>query len=291
VSAVSSRSPGEEPLGILAGGGDFPLRLAQGAIRAGRPIFIVGIEGWADPRLLAGLPHAMERLGAASAILGHLRARGIRQVVLAGRASRPAMASLRPDALGVKLLARIGAAYFAGDDGLLKAAVHILNELGFEVLHVQAVLHDILPGPGLLGQATPDALARADIARGIAVVRALGGVDVGQGAVVQQGLVLAVEAIEGTDAMLARAGALRREGPGGVLVKLVKPGQDRRVDLPTIGPSTVEGAIAAGLRGIAIEAHGTIVVDREPMMRIADQAGLFVVAIRPDEFTKEEDRA
>jgi DUF1009 family protein len=277
-----------EPLGILAGGGEFPLRLAQGAIQAGRPVFVVGIEGWAEPAALAGLPHAVERLGATSAILGHLRARGIRQLVLAGRASRPSIASLRPDALGVTLLARFGAAFFAGDDGLLRATVRVLAEEGFEVLPVHAVLHDLLPGPGPLGQALPDAGARADIARGIAVARALGAADVGQGCVVQQGLVLAVEAIEGTDAMLARAGSLRREGPGGVLVKLVKPGQDRRVDLPAIGPGTVRNAIAAGLRGIAIEAHGTVVVDRAPMMRVADEAGFFVIAIRPDEFSEKE---
>src|SRR5690348_15863710 len=103
-----------EPLGILAGDGELPLRLDQGAIQAGRPVFVVGIEGWAEPSALAGLPHAVERLGATSAILGHLRARGIRQLVLAGRASRPSIASLRPDAFGVTLLARLGKAFFAG---------------------------------------------------------------------------------------------------------------------------------------------------------------------------------
>jgi DUF1009 family protein len=114
------------------------------------------------------------------------------------------------------------------------------------------------------------------------VARALGVADVGQACVVQQGIVLALEAIEGTDAMLARAGTLARQGPGGVLVKLVKPGQDRRADLPTIGPGTVRAAAAAGLRGIAFEAGGTILTDRAALVRAADEAGLFLTGIDPE---------
>ncbi len=280
---------GAEPLGIIAGGGDLPLRLAQGAQAAGRPVFILGIEGWAEPGSFGAWPHGFARLGAGRSMLDQLQAHGCRQLVIAGRAKRPSLTAIRPDAVTARALAKIGTAYFSGDDGLMKAIIRFLAEEGFEVLPVQDVLHDILPGPGPLGAALPDAMARADIARGIAVVRALGAVDVGQGCVVQQGMVLAVEAIEGTDAMLARAATLRRDGPGGVLVKLTKPGQDRRVDLPTIGPLTVAGAAAAGLRGIAVEAHGTLVVDRERMVQAADQAGIFVTAIRPDKFNPEEE--
>jgi DUF1009 family protein len=122
----------------------------------------------------------------------------------------------------------------------------------------------------------------ADIDRGIQVARLLGAADVGQGCVVQQGLVLAVEAIEGTDAMLARAGALRRDGSGGVLVKLCKPGQDRRADLPTIGPDTVRNAAAAGLRGIAFEAGATILAERGVCLAAADAAGLFLLGLGPE---------
>lgn len=168
----------------------------------------------------------------------------------------------------------------------------MLEEDGYEVLPSQAIVRDALPEPGLLSAAAPDERAREDIRRGIAVVRALGMVDVGQCAVVQQGLVLGVEAIEGTDALLARCAGLRRDTPDGqrdgVLVKLVKPGQDRRVDLPTIGPVTVAGAAAAGLAGIAIEAGGTIVVDRPATVAAADAAGLFLIALRPEELTPTE---
>lgn len=277
------------PLGIGAGGGEFPLRIAQAAVAGGREVFVVLVDGMANPEDYREFPHQVFRLGALGAVLEAFRSRGITQLVLAGRVKRPSMGALRPDALGAKFLARIGSALFGGDDAVMKAGIRIMAEEGFEVLPVHSVLHNILPGPGPMGHALPDARARADIARGIAVVQALGAVDVGQGCVVQQGMVLAVEAIEGTDAMLARAGELRREGPGGVLVKLVKPGQDRRLDLPAIGPRTVEMALAAGLSGIAIEAYGTVVVDRDPMMHVANQAGLFVVAIKPGEFNPEEE--
>lgn len=278
---MSPPAPGT--LGILAGGGEVPLRVARAALAAGRQVFAVILDGWADPGAWAGIPHMRERPGAAGRILDRLRAEGVQQIVMAGQAQRPSMLALRPDATAARLLARIGRAFFQGDDGLLRAVARVLEEEGFEILPAQSVLQDILPGPGLLTRAAPDATARADIARGIAVVRALGAVDVGQGAVVQQGLVLGVEAIEGTDALLARCAGLRREGPGGVLVKLVKPGQDRRLDLPTIGPVTVQGAVAAGLSGIAIEAGGTILVNRPATVAAADAAGLFLLALHPDE--------
>ncbi|MBL6455072.1 UDP-2,3-diacylglucosamine diphosphatase LpxI [Belnapia sp. T6] len=275
------------PLGLVAGGGEVPLRVAAAARAAGREVFAVVIEGWADPAEYRHLPHLAIRLGAVGQAIDALRARGIRQLVMTGRATRPSFLSIRPDAGAARMLLKIGRAAFQGDDGLLKAVVRVLEEEGFEILPVQALLRDLLPPAGQLGAHAPGPEALRDIRRGIAVVRALGAVDVGQGAVVQQGLVLGVEAIEGTDALLARCAGLRREGPGGVLVKLVKPGQDRRVDLPTIGPATIAGAVAAGLAGLAVEADGTILVDRPATVAAADAAGLFLLAIRPDEFLEE----
>lgn len=283
-----SALPGKTPLGIVAGGGELPLRVAHAARAAGRPVAVVVVEGWGDPAAFQDFPCLHRRVGAVGEMLDFLRSHGVRQLVMLGTAQRPSLLAIRPDMAAARLLARIGGAYLKGDDGLLRAVAAAVEAEGFEVLAVPAVLQDLLPETGPLTRARPDATARADIARGIAVARALGAVDVGQGCVVQQGLVLAVEAIEGTDAMLARAAGLRREGPGGVLVKLVKPGQDRRVDLPAIGLRTVEGAVAAGLAGIAIEARGGIVVDRKATMAAADAAGLFVVAIDPDDFTIEE---
>lgn len=269
-------------LGILAGGGPFPGRVARAAQAAGRRVFLVGLRGYAEAAVIEPYPHAYARLGAAGEILGLLRREGVRDLVLVGPVRRPSLLDLRPDAEGTRILARIGRAAFRGDDGLLAAIVRVLGEEGFRVIGAHEVLDEALAPAGALGALAPDAAAMADVTRGAEVVRALGAVDVGQGCVVQQGIVLAVEAIEGTDAMLARAAGLARPGPGGVLVKLVKPGQDRRADLPTIGPATVRRAAASGLRGIAFEAGGTLITDRAACADEADRAGLFLLGIPPD---------
>ena len=271
------------PLGILAGGGTLPAQVARAAQAAGRPVFLVGLEGFAEPAVLAPFPHAIARVGAVGHILGLLRGHGCTDLVMIGPVRRPSLLDLRPDGAGAKLLARIGRAAFAGDDGLLKAIVRVLGEEGFTVLGAQDILTEALGPSGLLTRAGPDAAAQADISRGVAVARALGAVDVGQGCVVQQGLVLCVEAVEGTDAMLRRAGTLRRPGPGGVLVKLLNPGQDRRADLPTIAPDAVAAAAAAGLRGLAFQAGATILADRAASIAAADRAGLFLLGLSAEE--------
>ena len=276
----------EPPVAIVAGGGAMPLRVAAACRAMGRPFVAVLLEGFAKPAEWAGERTLTIRLGAAGQALEWLRASGARQIVLVGDVRRPSFLSLRPDAGAAKLIARIGMRAFGGDDSLLSAIRQALQDEGFEPIGPARFLNQAQSPPGLLTRTGPDATALTDIRRGIQVVRALGAADVGQGAVVQQGLVLAVEAIEGTDSMLARARELRREGPGGVLVKLVKPGQDRELDLPALGPRTVAGAIAAGLAGIAFEAEGALLVDRERMVEQADSAGLFLLAIRPDDHVR-----
>lgn len=269
------------PLGIIAGGGTLPGLIAAAAQASGQAVFVVALEGFADPSVFEGFPHLVVRLGAVGTAIAALRSQNCRHVVLAGPVKRPSLLELRPDAMGTKLLARIGRAVFAGDDGLLGAVIRILGEEGFIVLGPHEVLEDAVGTEGALTATQPDTLARADIARAVAVLHALGHADVGQACVVQQGLVLAVEAIEGTDAMLERAGLLRRSGEGGVLVKLVKPEQDRRADLPTLGAVSVLRAADAGLRGIAFEAGGTILVDKAAMIAAANSAGMFLYGIDP----------
>ncbi len=266
-------------LGIVAGGGVLPGKVAAAARAAGREVFIVGLEGFADPAVLAPWTHEIRRLGAAARIIAALREHDCQDLVMIGPVRRPSLLEMRPDAEGAKLLARIGRAAFAGDDGLLAAVIRVLTEEGFRVIGAHEVLGEAVAPAGVLTRARPDAQAMIDIERGVIVTRLLGSADVGQGCVVQQGLVLAVEAIEGTDAMLARAGLLRRDGVGGVLVKLVKPGQDKRADLPTIGPDTVRNAIAAGLRGVAFEAGATILAEREACLAAADAAGFFLLGL------------
>jgi DUF1009 family protein len=275
-------------LGILAGGGRLPGRVAAAAAAAGRAVFMIGLEGFADASVLAPWPHEVIRIGAAGRILAALRTNRCVDLVLIGTVRRPSFLALRPDAEGARILARIGRAAFAGDDGLLAAVIKVLGEEGFRVVGAHEILNEALAPSGVLGAVTPDAQAMADVDRGIAVARTLGAVDVGQGCVVQQGLVLAVEAAEGTDAMLARCAALARPGPRGVLVKLVKPGQDRRADLPTVGPETVHAAAAAGLRGIAFAAGATLLADRAAAIDASDKAGLFLLGLDPATISKGE---
>jgi DUF1009 family protein len=248
-------------------------------------VFLIGLEGFADPAVLAPWPHEVVRILAAGRILAALREHGCQDLVLVGPVRRPSLLDLRLDAEGARILARIGRAAFAGDDGLLAAVLRVFAEEGFRVLGVHEVLNEALGPVGLLSHAAPDAVAMADIRRGIAVARALGAIDVGQGCVVQQGIVLAVEAAEGTDAMLTRCASLAAPGRGGVLVKLVKPGQDRRADLPTVGPETLRGAAGAGLRGVAFEAGGTILAERDATTAVADAAGLFLLGLGPDDLS------
>ncbi|MCA3382706.1 MAG: UDP-2,3-diacylglucosamine diphosphatase LpxI, partial [Roseomonas sp.] len=231
-----------EPLGVIAGGGTLPLRVVQAASAMGRPVHVVVLEGHGDPAAFAAQSHVTLRWGLAAQMLAWLKQQGVREVVLAGTVARPSLLSLRPDTASMKLLGRIGRAAFNGDDSILRAVMKVLAEEGFDVVGAQALLAGLLPEAALLAGPMPDDVARADIARGLAVCHALGAVDVGQSVVVQQGLVLGVEAIEGTDALMLRAGALKREGPAPILVKALKPAQSTLADLPTIGPKTVESA-------------------------------------------------
>jgi DUF1009 family protein len=277
---ASAADPATGPLGIVAGSGSLPRQIAERCRATGREVFILALEGEADPETVAAVPHAWCRLGAVANALDLLRAHGVGELVLAGAVRRPSLIGLRPDWRAMKLFAKAG--YRAlGDDGLLTAVVGALEEEGFRVVGADQLLGPtVLMPEGPLGAVLPDAEAELDIAHGLRIVRALGALDIGQAAVVQQGLVLGVEAIEGTDALLQRCAALRRDGPGGVLVKGEKPGQERRADRPVIGPETVAKAVAAGLRGIAAEAGIVLVVDRDELVRRADAAGLFVVGVR-----------
>ncbi|MDG3441693.1 LpxI family protein [Nitrospirillum amazonense] len=264
-------------LGILAGGGDLPSRLVDTCRALGRPVFVVALDGQ-GATVPPDVPQATFRIGAAGAILDRLRAEGVGEIVLAGRVRRPSLAEMRPDWFAAKFFARIGAKAL-GDDGILRALVATLEEEGFAVVAVQTLVQGLLSPAGPMGALAPDAAAEADIHHGVAVARTLGLLDVGQAVVVQQGLVLGVEAIEGTDALIERCGGLRREGPGPILIKMRKPQQDIRLDLPTIGVTTVQKAAAHGFRGIAVEAGGTLTLGTEQVAQAADAAGLFVTGI------------
>ncbi len=267
------------PLGIVAGGGSLPRRLVEVCQESGRGAFVVAIEGHTDPATVEGVDHLWIRMGQSEKAVQALHDAGATELVMVGAVKRPSMTELRPDRKTFKFLAKIGFNSL-GDDGLLGAVVKGLEAEGFTLRGIEEFVHDLLAAEGCFGRCQPDETAWRDIRRGIEVVKAMGAADVGQATVIQDGLVLGVEALEGTDALLERCGPLRRAGPGGVLVKLSKPGQERRADLPTIGVKTIEGAAAAGLRGIAVEAGGTLVVDLPAVVAAADRRELFVIGIK-----------
>lgn len=267
-------------LGILAGGGVLPRRIAEVAAARGDAPFIVAFPGQTDPKTVDGMDHAWIGIGAVGTTLDRLRDEDVRDVVMAGPMRRPSLSEMKPDFRAIVGLARAGKRAL-GDDGLLSAIIKEIEAEGFNVLGIQEILGGYLAPVGLIAGGTPDENALADIERGCAVLRALDPVDVGQAVVVQQGLVLAIEAIEGTDAMIARAGTLKRDAPAPILVKLAKSGQERRADLPTIGLETVRSAEQAGLRGIAVEAGAALVIDRDAMVAALDGTAFFVIGVEP----------
>lgn len=267
-------------LAVLAGGGALPGQVAGAAEASGFEVFVLAFEGESDPDVTTGRTHAWVGLGSVGRALDQLKAWQIEEVCLIGRVRRPNLAALKLDWRGARLLSRL-AMDGQGDDRVLRTIVAELERDGFRVRGADELLEALLAPAGILTRTTPDADAEAEIAHGVQIARRLGELDVGQAVVVQSGLVLGVEAIEGTDALLERCAGLRRDGSGGVLVKLKKPQQERRADLPTIGPGTVERTIAAGLSGIAVEAGQCLLVDRDEAVATADRAGLFVVGLEP----------
>ncbi|MDD5585454.1 MAG: UDP-2,3-diacylglucosamine diphosphatase LpxI [Alphaproteobacteria bacterium] len=269
-------------LGIIAGGGEVPRQLIEACRKLGRAFFVVCLEGQADPDLAKDDPHVWLPLGAGARLKEIFAGEAIAEVIMIGRVRRPSLLEIKPDWFTLKVLTKIGMNSL-GDDGLLSAIGKVFEEEGgVRVVGVQDVFAGLLTPAGVLTRAQPDEDANNDIRRGVEAARALGRVDVGQSVIVQQGIVLGVEAIEGTDALIARCAGLRRDGPGGVLVKFAKPQQDNRFDLPTIGPDTVASAAKAGLRGIAIESGRSLIVERESAVAAADEAGLFIAGINPN---------
>ena len=265
-------------LGLLAGGGELPAKIIAHCQQKNIPSFVIAFPGQTDPALVNGHPHEWIPLGSVGQTLACLKARGVTHIVMAGAMHRPSWSEIKLDWTGTRWLAKMGAKAL-GDDGLLSGLASLLKAEGFEMISAPDILDDLLASEGVMGLHQPDEADWQDIGRGIEILRSLGAADVGQAVVVQQGLVLGVEAIEGTQALLVRCGTLRREGRGGTLVKMAKPQQSRIADLPTIGESTIHQAQAIGLRGIAIEAGATQILDRDNVLKAANAAGLYLVGV------------
>lgn len=284
MSAPAELSP-QTPLALICGGGSLPLAVADSVAEKGREVLLFPLHGAADPRDFAERPHHWLYLGQFSKFARIARAAGCRDLVLIGSLVRPSLWQIRLDIHTLMALPEIVRAFRGGDDHLLSSIGKLIEARGFRLCGAHEVAPDILAPAGALTRARPSADARTDIKLGFEYLRAAGPFDVGQAVVVNGLHVLAVEAVEGTDQMLARVAELRRNGRlrarvgNGVLVKAPKPGQDQRFDLPTIGPQTVERVASAGLAGIALVAGATVLAEPERLVAAADRAGIFVVGM------------
>ncbi|HEY5794731.1 MAG TPA: UDP-2,3-diacylglucosamine diphosphatase LpxI [Bosea sp. (in: a-proteobacteria)] len=272
----------DRPLAIIAGAGDFPPRLASLAAAGGRRVFIAALEGAAVPAAFGTADLQGYRLGQLGRLLEDLRRREITDLVLIGSLPRPSFGALRPEASTLKYLPHFARAFRGGDDHLLRGVVTFFEGQGFTVHGPADVAPQVTAPFGPLGRKTATAAQRDLMTRGFQLLAALSPFDVGQAAVLADHRIIAIEAAEGTDAMIRRvgemvsSGRLRLAKGDGVLVKAPKEEQDLRVDMPAIGAETLRNVAAAGLSGIALRAGRVLVGDAAALGKLADQSGLFV---------------
>lgn len=269
------------PLGILAGGGQLPERIAELTLARGRGVHIVALEGEAG-RGIERFPHTWVNWGGIGRMTRSFREAGCRDMIFVGGVKRPDPRRVRPDIGLIRAIPTIIRLFGGGDDHVLRRVVRFFEAQGFTVRGVADVAPELLVKSGALGRLAPAPAFARDAASGFALIGALGAADVGQGVVIRDGRVLAVEAAEGTDRMLSRlAEAPGRRAAGGILVKAPKPAQELRIDMPAIGPRTVELAAQAGLAGIAVEADRVLVADRDGWRRQRTRPGCSSVGSPP----------
>jgi UDP-2,3-diacylglucosamine hydrolase len=286
MSPAAATAP-DGPLAMICGGGSLPLAVADFVAARGREVVLFPLRGAAEGTGVERHPHHWLYIGQIGRFMRLARAAGCRDLVFLGSLVRPSPWRTRLDLKALSMMPRILAAFRGGDNHLLTGMGKLLEQEGFRLLGAHEVAPEILLPAGALGHIGLSERDRADIALGLDYLRAAGPFDIGQAVVVAGRHVLAVEAAEGTDAMLARVAEMRANGRvraprgTGVLVKAPKPNQDRRFDLPSIGPKTAEGAARAGLAGIAVAAGETIVAEPVQLVAAADRANIFVVGVSP----------
>ncbi|MGH6871006.1 MAG: LpxI family protein [Rhizomicrobium sp.] len=270
-------------LGIMAGGGDLPVAIAESARAAGRGVFVLRMPG-ADQDF-GDVAQASVGIGEWGRTMSLLHGHDCDEITMAGKLARPDWKTIKPDMKGLLVAPGVFKAALKGDDALLRHMIGLVEKEGFRVVGTAEAAPGLIAPAGLYGRHKPDAQANDDLQHAFRIVRRMGELDIGQAAVVCEGLTLAIEAAEGTDAMLERLTQLPRHLRGtvsdrlGVMVKAPKPRQERRVDLPVIGVRTVELCAAAGLAGIAVEAGAALLVRRQTIVEAADRLGLFVMGV------------
>ena len=282
---TAENSAAGESIALICGGGSFPGAVADVVVRRGRRPVMFAIKGWADPKVVERHPHHWIALGQFGRFLRLARAEQCRDVLFIGTLLRPPLSQIRLDWQTIRLMPRIAQSFRGGDDRLLSGMAGIMEDEGLRIVGLNSVAPDVTVPEGVLSRCQPSPVDRSDIARALDLLAALGSFDVGQAAVVANNHVLAVEAAEGTDNMLRRVAELRAQGRVttpqgvGVLVKAPKPSQDRRFDLPAIGPQTIANVVNAGLAGVAVAAGNTIIADAAEVISAADRGKIFVVGV------------
>jgi DUF1009 family protein len=269
----------QKTLGIIAGSGMMPVEIIKHCNEHNIPVFVVGLEPFASEEQLSEAPHIFAKIGEAGKILKAFRENDVHDIVFAGGIKRPSFKELIPDWEGMKIAAKLAMKKMS-DDNLFRAVMDGVESRGFKIVGIEEVVPDMLFQEGIYGKVKPSKDDMNDIERGWTVAKAIGAVDVGQAVVVQEGLVLAMEAIEGTDMMLARAASLRKDGKKPIMVKVLKPGQDMRVDLPAIGLQTIDLFIKYNIGGIAVEAGGILLLEKDAVITKADAHGIFIIGIK-----------
>ena len=267
------------PIGLIAGNGRFPFLVLRAAHQLGHRVVVVGIQGEAFPELetlaqdLGSAEFSWIGLGQLGRCLTILKAAGVERAVMAGQVKHVKLfGGVMPDLTLLKVLTRLKA---QNTDALIAAVADVLHDEGITLMDSTALLGDLMAGAGVLTRRGPSAPMETDFEFGRRMADLVAGADIGQTVVVKDRAVVAVEAMEGTDAVIGRAGALA--GPGARVVKVAKPKQDMRFDVPVVGVATIAAMRTAGADGLSIDAGRTLILDGRAFIDAADDAGIVVV--------------
>ena len=264
-----------EKLGIIAGDGFLPKHVADAAKKKKVPFTVICLEDETDMSNFKGIDHKVFQIHRVSKIISHLKDQGVTHVTLAGKVKRADISRLLLDLKGAKLFTMIVKNGLA-DNSILQTILDFVESQGFEIIAPEKIADEIILPKGNLAKAKPSKQALDDIKTGIKTIKGVASFDVGQALIIQNGLVLGVEAAEGTDELLRRCGEIKQEGEGPVLIKIVKPNQDKRVDMPCIGSKTIENAAKYGITGIAAEAGSTLILDLKSTIALANKNNIFI---------------
>jgi DUF1009 family protein len=268
-----------QKLGIIAGSGELPKEAIRKSLQKGLDIYVIAFDGITESPTVLNAPHSWVNIGSIGKALKILKDQNIKDLVMVGRVGRPSISSLKLDFSGLKLLRDLSKLNSGGDDKVFSTIISFIEKNGFNVLGVDDVLNELLVEKGVLTKTQPDPAAKRDIELGRKAALEVGKLDIGQAVIIQQGMILGVEAAEGTDKLIKRCKELHNDGAGGVLVKMKKPNQDKRVDLPSIGVNTITNAHFHKLRGVAVEAGSSLIINREEVIKKADELGVFLIGI------------